>query len=254
LNPGNAALAEEFESTSWELYGKYLLEAELFHDSLDELTEKSHPETYQFYSSGIASPDRVLFTHAEDSLWETVKRHLSAMKHETPKELKDAARTLVFRAIKGVGNPLLPVLIDAAGSLFGGALVKNTDWYANRGGYRDCVNAEGHPSHEGDLQLVTMQLPDGAGDGTVPESSARALKLPEDTQRTFCIGDKNEFEASFADEKAKRLKPQRKVDFDEGYFDRGHEPIFKTRSAQFITFTAIENICRKEIRRVLQEG
>ena len=196
----------------------------------------------------------MVFTHAEDSLWETVKRHLSAMKHETPKELKDAARTLVFRTVKGGGNPLLPVLIDTAGSLFGGALLKNRDWYANRGGYRDRVSADGYPGTEGDLQLVTMQLPDGAGDGTVPESSARALKLSEDTQRTFCIGDRHEFEASFADEKARRLKPQAKVDFDEGYFDRGHEPIFKTKSAQFITFTAIENICRKEIQRVLQEG
>ena len=256
LNPGGISKSGKKyrDKPPWNFYLEYLSQAEGFHDALGCAGEQVHPQTYQFYSSGIASPDRVVFTHAEDSHWETVKRHLSAMKHDTPKELKDAARTIVFRTIKGVGNPLLPVLIDAAVSLAGGALVKNTDWYANRGGYRDRVIADGQPGTEGELQLVTMQLPDGAGDGTVPESSARALKLPEDTQRTFCIGDKNEFEASFADEKAKRLKPQAKVDFDEGYFDRGHEPIFKTKSAQFITFTAIENICRKEIRRVLQEG
>ena len=253
LSPGTKqGISLNDDLGSWDLYLGYLAEAEHFHDALANLNETVHPQTYQFYSSGIASPDRVVFNHAVDSLWETVKRHLSAMKHETPKELKDAARTLVFRTVKGGGNPLLPVLIDAAGSLVGGALVKNRDWYANRGGYHDRVSADGYPGTEGELQLVTMQLPDGAGDGTVPESSARALTLPEDTQRTFCIGDKNEFEASFADEKAKRLKPQAKVDFDEGYFDRGHEPIFKTKSAQFITFTAIENICRKEIQRVLQ--
>ena len=102
--------------------------------------------------------------------------------------------------------------------------------------------------------MVTMQLPDGAGDGTVPESSARALKLGDDTQRTFCIGDKMEFEASFVDEKAKRLRPQYKVDFDEGFFDRAHEPIYNTKSAQFITLAAIENICRREIRRKLEKG
>ena len=102
--------------------------------------------------------------------------------------------------------------------------------------------------------MVTMQLPDGAGDGTVPESSARALRLREDKQRTFCIADLLELEASFVDKKAKRLKPKCKVDFDEGYFDRGHEPIFRTKSAHFITITAIENICRNEIRRVLQKG
>ena len=150
--------------------------------------------------------------------------------------------------------PLLPVLIDTAQSLAGGALLKDSDWYANRGGYRDRVDADSHPSNVGKLQLVTMQLPDGAGDGTVPESSGRALKLTEDKQRTFCIADMREFESSFVEKKAKRLKPQCKVDFDEGYFDRSHEPIYKTKSAQFITFTSIENICRKEIERKLQKG
>jgi len=242
---------------AWDLYLGYLSEAEIFHDALAELNEKVHPEIYQFYASGIASPDRVVFTRSEDSLWEKVKRLVTTAKHDAPHGPKCAARSLVFKAFRGGGNPLLPVLIDTAGFLAGGAVgavVRDTDWYANRGGYRDRVSADGQPSEEGELQLVTMQLPDGADDGTVPESSARALKLPEDTQRTFCIGDLREFEASFVDEKAKRLKPQCKVDFDEGYFDRSHEPIYQTKSAQFITCTAIENICRKEIGRVLQKG
>ena len=102
--------------------------------------------------------------------------------------------------------------------------------------------------------MVTMQLPDGAGDGTVPESSARALSLAEDAKRTFCIADMADFEPSVTDEKTKRLKPRHQADFDEGYFDRGHEPIYQTKSARFITFTAIENICRKEIGRMLQKG
>lgn len=257
LNPGNAANTEDFENNDWKLYTKYLSEAEIFHDALAELNEKVHPETYQFYASGIASPDRVVFTRSEDSLWEKVKRLVTTTKHDAPHDPKGAEKSLVFKAFRGGGNPLLPMLIDTADFLAGGAVgavVRDTDWYANRGGYRDRVSAGGQPSEEGELQLVTMQLPDGAGDGTVPESSARALKLPEDTQRTFCIGDLREFEASFVDEKAKRLKPQCKVDFDEGYFDRGHEPIYKTKSAQFITCTAIENICRKEIGRLLQNG
>ncbi|HEY5523654.1 MAG TPA: alpha/beta hydrolase, partial [Desulfuromonadaceae bacterium] len=257
LNPGNAANTEDFENNDWKLYTKYLSEAEIFHDALAELNEKVHPETYQFYASGIASPDRVVFTRSEDSLWEKVKRLVTTAKHDAPHDPKGAGKSFVFKAFRGGGNPLLPVLIDTAGFLAGGAVgavVRDTDWYANRGGYRDRVSAGGQPSEEGELQLVTMQLPDGAGDGTVPESSARALKLPEDTQRTFCIGDLREFEASFVDEKAKRLKPQCKVDFDEGYFDRSHEPIYQTKSAQFITCTAIENICRKEIGRLLQKG
>ena len=166
--------------TPWDSYLGCLLEAEHFHDSLADLKEQAHPETYQFYSSGIASPDRVVFTHADDSLWETAKRFFAMMKKDLPSDLKSVGRSLVFRTIKGLGNPLIPVLIDTAEALTVGAVgavVKDTDWYVTRGGYRDRVGADDEPAKEGDLQLVTMQLPDGAGDGTVPESSARALKL-----------------------------------------------------------------------------
>lgn len=253
LNPGKTESAEDFERDDWKLYVKCLAEAENFHDRLGALAEKAHPETYQFYSSGIASPDRVVFRRAEDTLWEKIKRLFKTMADDAPKGVNSAARSLVFKAIKGGGNPLVPVLIDTAESLAGGALVKDTDWYANRGGYRERIDAGGQPGSDGDLQLVTMQLPDGAGDGTVPESSAKALRLGEDTRRTFCIGDREGFEAKFAEKNAPRTKPQTLPDFDEGFFDRGHEPIYKTRSAQFITSTAIENICRKQIRKMLQQ-
>ncbi len=255
LNPGAAdGSVLKKKISSWTLYVQYLAEAKRFHDALAKLSEKVHPETYQFYASGIASPDRVVFTRAEDSLWEKVKRLFTTMGNNVPNDLKGAAKSLVFKTATGGGNPLLPVLIDTGNSLIGGALVRDTDWFANRGGYRDRVSTDDKPSDEGELQLVTMQLPDGAGDGTVPESSAGALKLAEDTQRTFCIADKSGFEANFVEEKAKRLKPKRDPDFDEGFFDRGHEPIYKTKSAQFITFTAIENICRKEIQNKLSKG
>lgn len=259
LNPG----IEESSSLNddvgpWKFYLGYLGKAENFHDKL--ATKTAHPETYQFYSSGIASPDRVVFTSADDTIWETFKRLFATVKTSAPDDLKGAGKSLVFKIVKGGGMPVLPVLIDTAdslakvaGKLVSSALVTDTDWYANRGGYRDRVNADSIPTAVGKLQLVTMQLPDGAGDGTVPESSGRALKLGEDKQRTFCIADMREFEASFVEKKAKRLKPKNKVDFDEGYFDRGHEPIYKTKSAQFITFTSIENICRKEIERILQK-
>jgi len=259
LNPGNAATTEDFEKSDWKNYLKCLAKAEQFHDKLADKT--AHPETYQFYSSGIASPDRVVFTSADDTVWETFKRLFSTAKTNAPDDLKGEATSLVFKSIKEAGASLLPVLIDTAaslpgvaGKLVGSALITDSDWYANRGGYRDRVNTDNIPTQKGKLQLVTMQLPDGAGDGTVPESSAMSLKLGEDKQRTFCIADMREFESSFVEKKAKRLKPKKKVDFDEGFFDRGHEPIYKTKSAQFITFTAIENICRKEIDRILKQG
>jgi len=108
------------------------------------------------------------------------------------------------------------------------------------------MDAADFPATEGALNLVTMQLPDASSDGTVPESSARALKLPPDTRRIFCIGDKGSYKAG-----RERRKSIDTSDFDEAFFDRAHEPIFKSASAQTITFTAIENICRKEIKRRL---
>ena len=41
--------------------------------------------------------------------------------------------------------------------------------------------------------------------------------------------------------------------YKDGDFDRGHEPVLRTSGARFITFTLIENICRGEISRLLEE-
>ncbi|NLD82309.1 MAG: hypothetical protein GX642_14225, partial [Smithella sp.] len=206
-----------------------------------------HPGTYQYYASGIASADRVVFTRADDKLLGAIRRKLGITEDKISKK-----NSLVFKAEKGAGVIGKPVLIEMAGKLLSPSVITDTDWYQNRGGYRERVNDKGLPAKGGDLQMVTLQLPDGAGDGTVPESSAMALQLPTDTQRTFCIADRQEFEGFFAGQNP-RLKPKHQPDFDEGYFDRGHEPVLNTSSARFITFTAIENICRKEIRRLLQK-
>ncbi|MHB8139154.1 MAG: esterase/lipase family protein [Smithellaceae bacterium] len=248
LNPGNTDNAISFEKSDWKLFEKYLAQAETFHNNLAD--GKLHEETYQFYSSGIASADRVVFTSVDDTVLEAFKRKVGIAGSRAPEFRKLEDKSLVFKAVQG-GIAGLPILIDKAFKLVTSPLT-DSNWYTNRGGYRDRINDKGITSKEGDLQLVTMQLPDGAGDGTVPESSAMALQLQTDKKRTFCIADKCEFEGPFAD-KHKRLRPRNEPDFDEGYFDRGHEPILQTQSTRFITFTAIENICRKEIRRLLEE-
>lgn len=97
--------------------------------------------------------------------------------------------------------------------------------------------------------LITLETPDGAGDGTVPESSARALKLGAD--RTFAIGDQDGNEGQFVETKAHRTKPQSPPHFDEGWFDRGHEPIYQARSTTHITVTAIENMVRESGRKAM---
>ena len=247
LNPGVQKKKEQLVDlkSDWDQYLINLNEAETFHDKLTAAS--LHPETYQYYASGIASADRVVFTGADDTLLGAVKRKLGITEAKISHK-----NSLVFKAEKGAGIIGKPVLIEMAGKLLSPSVITDTDWYQNRGGYRDRVNDQGIPAKEGDLQLVTLQLPDGAGDGTVPESSAMALQLPTDTQRTFCIADRHEFEGFFIGQN-QRLKPKHQPDFDEGYFDRGHEPILSTSSARFITFTVIENICRKEIRRLLQK-
>jgi len=250
LNPGERNSSELHEDvSSWDFFLGYLAEAEQFHK---DLGDQVHQQTYQFYSSGIATADRIVFSRSEDTLWQSLKRYLGTVGKDMPKDIKSTGKSFVFTVCRG-GLPLARKLIDAVIDAAGGALVKDSDWYQNRGGYRDRVDDWDAPSDIGPLNLVTMQLPDGAGDGTVPESSGMSLKLDEDTKRTFCIADKEGFEADFVKENAPRTKPKRKVDFDESWFDRGHEPIFKTKSAQYITFTAIENICRNEIKRMLGE-
>jgi len=247
LNPGTKEKKGELADfkSDWDQYLINLDEAKTFHENL--AAASIHPETYQYYSSGIASADRVVFTSVDDTLMGAVKRKLGMTEGKISHR-----NSLVFKAEKGAGVIGKPILIEMAGKLLSPSFITDTDWYQNRGGYRDRVNDKGIPSKDGNLQLVTMQLPDGAGDGTVPESSAMALQLPTDTKRTFCIADRHEFEGSFAGQN-QRLKPKHQPDFDEGYFDRGHEPILSTSSARFITFTLIENICRGEIRRLLQE-
>jgi hypothetical protein len=250
LNPGTKSnVSSKVEDIGpWDSYLDYLKKAEKFHEKL--AAALVHPETYQYYSSGIASADRVVFTGMEDTLLAAVKRKLGMNGNPTPDSRKSTDKSLVFKAVKG-SVAGLPILIDKAFQLMTSPLT-DSNWYVNRGGYRDRVNDRGLPSKEGNLQMVTMQLPDGAGDGTVPESSARALPLPTDTQRMFCIADRHEFEGTFIGLN-ERLKPKQQPDFDEGYFDRGHEPVLNTSSARFITFTLIENICRGEIRRLLQK-
>ena len=242
-------------TSSWNLYLGYLNQAESFHERLTD--KELHPETYQFYSSGIASSDRVVFNIVDDNIWETFKRKAGILKDEILEYIKSSVKGAPVAAVLGmtlsntVTGPLkAATLIKDGGRVVSKLTILDMNYFINKGGYRDRVDQSDKPAKGSGLRMVTLQLPDGAGDGTVPESSGMALKLNSDKKRTFCIADKREFEAK-AIEKNSRLKPKNTPDFDEGYFDRGHEPIYKTKTAQFITYTCIENICRKEIKNLL---
>ena len=165
---------------------------------------------------------------------------------------------------KGIGKGLALAVASNVVGLF----VRDTEWYINRGGYQDRVDGDLKPHREENrapdhvpaeaVYVITMKTPDGAGDGTVPESSARALdpfasaavkydRKGKKIRRTFSIGDVSGAETAFVKKKAPRTKPKSPPEFDEAWFDRGHEPVYKTKSAQHITFTVIESICRRRI-------
>lgn len=181
LEPGEAntaALSDAFDA--WDLYEQYLNEAKKFHTNLNT---QVHPQTYQFYSEGLNTCDRVAFR-----------------RYALDEELR------------------------------------GSDHWVNRGGFRCYVSTsdidtpkdsgtvsfamelEMPPNHP--VALVGLQKGSG-GDATVPVSSAAALAVLETADVT---------------------------QDDESYLVRDHEPIFKTKTAQGIAFTAIENLARLKIR------
>lgn len=320
LDPSNKVIESSDElpdiKSPWDNYLIRLKEAESFHDALGA---KVHPNTYQFYSTGIASPDRVVFTRTRDTLRSKGKRIIDmvkgdllgmgagtavdAAKWEWAKPVTGAAKATLVKpfaggawsdyvlhpsklvialkslagaaqqvpgaiaeAAKGLPNAL-PQIASGMPKAIGinavkkatttaiGLLVRDDKRFIDRGGYRDKVDESdllvfkdnGSPAEVS--FLITLETPDGAGDGTVPESSAKALKLG--ANRTFAIGDVDGNEGKFVEKKAPRTKPQTLPDFDEGWFDRGHEPIYKTRSATHITVTAIENMVRELGRKAM---
>lgn len=317
LNPGvSQKTAKPGAKSPWHLYLGYLQQAESFHDALGG---KVHPNTYQFYSTGIASPDRVVFTRMRNTLRSKGKRIIDMVKcdllgmgagaavdaarGELAKPVTGAAKATLTKpfaggswsdyvlhpsklvtAVKGLAGAAqqvpgtmaeaakglpntLPQIASGMPKAIGinavkkatttaiGLLVRDDKRFIDRGGYRDKVDESdllvfkdnGSPAEVS--FLITLETPDGAGDGTVPESSAKALKLG--ANRTFAIGDVDGNEGKFVEKKAPRTKPQTPPDFDEGWFDRGHEPIYKTRSATHITVTAIENMVRELGRKAM---
>lgn len=205
LDPGGGEESAPGKKSPWNRYTQYLSVAERFHDNLQM---KIHHDTYQFYSTGIASADRVVFVRTLDTLEAKGKRLLEIVRNEwfnnvqsTVDEANGAIpgstwRDVVFHPGKALKNAV-------------GLFVRDTEWYINRGGYRDKVDENLKPHHEGRkdgpnsppeaVYVITMKTPDGAGDGTVPESSARALdpfatakvkfdKKGKKIRRTFSIG------------------------------------------------------------------
>ena len=106
--------------------------------------------------------------------------------------------------------------------------------FTNKGEFRGYVDEKDKPlpTSEGAAAIIALAMPDGSGDGTVPDSSGRALSL--DQERTVAIGETDPC-------------------WYESRFDRGHEGIFQTNSAKQIVLRSIINLALKRIEKVCKE-
>lgn len=134
----------------WSGYLANLSQAEAFHKALS-LWE--HPDSRVFYGSGHINPtpDRVVYALSPHG-WKEVLGKL------VPSGLKATAINLLL-------GP------HAAACYIGCQIVRESDTWQLRGGYRTYLKDD-----EGNTIEVTLKRPVGDGDGTVPESSARALQ------------------------------------------------------------------------------
>lgn len=243
LDPGkNEAVPDdshpELESP-WEDYEGYLKNAERFHD---QLGNQLHPQTFQFYSEGLPTAERIEFKREVHSFGGKARRVLRLLKDAAPGK---AAATAVAGTVKASFGlvAFTPSGLAVSGAyMLAQTLYQDSDRNANRGGFRAYVpenevsspdpneNAQEDtltaPDIEPDAETVfvyTLQPPQGSGDGTVPVSSAKGLPAAvpgwADGTPTVAINDGHE-----------------------SWFDRGHEPVYKTATGQHIAFMAIENL------------
>ncbi len=174
--------------------------------------------------------DHIVFKRHTFGWKNKAKRLFEIIKADFPGR---AAGSLLTAPLLGF-NPLTFIVKGVAV-----AAIKDTDFMVNRGGFRcyvDDRDLDTPKDSDAALFVMDMDMPsnnpvalDGlkdstGGDATVPVSSAGVLPALE----TVSVSSD-----------------------DESYLVRDHEPIFKTKTAQGIVFTAVENLARIKIREKL---
>ena len=201
LDPGEAISRNRRLGDPWWHYVQHIDTAEQYHDIYQSY---AHPDTVQFYSDNVRTVTRIGFERSVDPDWgdepsgfERWKRNrgLSDGPADDETANTNAARLRVAR------NGLI---VDHAHMVMPGD---------------PPVTPERYP---GPVYLMTLDDADGAGDGTVPQTSGRVLTVRE----TVRIGPDEEPEE----------------------VDREHEPIYTSGTAQHIAAAAIENLCLGLIR------
>ncbi|HVE85301.1 MAG TPA: hypothetical protein VND93_20755 [Myxococcales bacterium] len=136
---------------TWALYCDYIDTAKGFHQRVK--MDRPAP-TQCFYGTGkkFLVADRVVYK-VEEYGWKAVAGEI----------LKLSLKTALAGAMGGVFG---------AGAALAGHGLTHSDWWSSRGGFKTRVTKDGVTLE------VTLQAGDGGGDGTVPESSGKAVKAP----------------------------------------------------------------------------
>ena len=209
-----------FSLSKWKLYKQNIEKAKKLHNKLEK---QVHTETFQFFAKGLPSADKIVYEDEEYTWGDT--------------ESRGAYQTIV----------------DVDGKI---AKVDPQLQYVNdEEEYQDLIfygNLDPDPNIQKSW-IYTLKYPDGSGDGTVPVSSATVLDVnvtdwgddsddEDDVDAFGASSDENEVAGSAG------TTISISVEDGEDWFDIGHEPIYKTKTAQNIAFSAIENFCLIKIR------
>jgi pimeloyl-ACP methyl ester carboxylesterase len=199
-------------ATAWSSFCDKVDKARELHE---DLAGKAHPETQAFYGSGKkhASCDRIEYR---------------AVVYDWRAAAKDAVsigKVVRFAVAPGVGSAIS----------VGFELLKRTEWWRSRGAFKASIETD-----KGTIQ-VEMQHPydvakrdkephgAGAGDGTVPESSGKALKQTGDAVR--------------GEQVAQAIEG---IEHEPAYRSRGKGP---TVNPVEFTTQAVQNLCADRIRK-----
>ena len=193
-NSNKGGRTEQEGKDPWKSYAANLKKAQGFHSNL---AGYGHKEPYQFYATGIHTADRVIITCRKYT-----GQHLAYIKSSEGKIYFDL-RDDQYRPIDLNEDPWL----------------------------NDPMMAERSPWADQTVYAYSVTPPTGLGDGTVPDSSGRALPAKP---QSYTKGPDGTVEINDGDEKAA---------------GRSHDKIYNTRTAQRITLRAIENLCKFKIKK-----
>jgi pimeloyl-ACP methyl ester carboxylesterase len=198
---------------AWEKFCEKVDGAREFHE---DVSGKAHRETQAFYGAGKKHPscDRVEYR---------------AVVYDWRAAAKDAAT--VINVVRYVAAPGVGTAVSV-----GFEILKRTEWWQSRGGFKVRVETD-----KGSIDVELQHPADvakrnddphgaGAGDGTVPESSGKALK-----QRGDAVGGE------------KAAQAVEGIEHEPAYHSLG-----KTSAAEdpvVFTIQAVKNLCRDKIKK-----